>query len=356
MSFIVKDRVRETSTTSGTGTLTLSGAVLGFQTFATIGDGNTTYYCIVDTVTGDWEVGLGTYTASGTTLSRDTVISNSLGTTAKINFAADIKDVFCTYPAEKAVISDGLTSTRIAYANADGQLIDSASLTFNGTTLATTTADLTNIEVTNIKAKDGTSAASIADSTGKITISTELSVDNLNLSGNTLSSTNTNGNITFTANGTGYYIYSGTQAVLVPKGNNSTERPGTPVTGMLRYNTTTDEFEGYSGSSASWKSVGGAAISNDTSTTSNLYPAFLGATSGTASTVYTSNAKLLYKPSTGELQASALVASNGIIVNSTTVAADYTIASGYNGASVGPMTVNSGVTVTVSSGQIWLVM
>jgi hypothetical protein len=107
MALVVKDRVKETSTTAGTGTLTLAGASAGFQSFATIGNGNTTYYCIVDVVTGAWEVGIGTYTSSGTTLSRDTVLSNSLGTTAKVTFAANSKDVFCTYPSEESVYVEG---------------------------------------------------------------------------------------------------------------------------------------------------------------------------------------------------------------------------------------------------------
>ena len=455
MALVVKDRVREITTTAGTGPVTLGGAVLGFQTFAVIGNGNTTYYAIVDSTTGAWEVGIGTYTASGTTLSRDTVLESS-NSGNLVPFSSNVKDVFVTYPAERSIYTDAagtaitpatssilgvasggtglstLTTNRIPYGNGASAFQSSASLTFDGTTLSTTTvdatnlevtnikakdgtaagsiadstglvtltnltgttadytnlevtnlkakdgtaagsiadstglvtltnltgttADYTNLEVTNIKAKDGTAAASIADSTGNITVSTELSVDNLNLNGNTVSTTNTNGNMTFTANGTGYYVYSGTQAILVPKGNNTTERPGTPVTGMLRYNTTTEEFEGYSGSSAAWKSVGGAAISNDTSTATDVYPAFLAATSGTASTVYTSNAKLLYKPSTGELKASAPVASNGIFVNNTTVAANYTIDTGTNGMSVGPITVNNGVSVTVSSGQRWLVL
>lgn len=111
------------------------------------------------------------------------------------------------------------------------------------------------------------------------------------------------------------------------------------------------------GANTSWATVNaGASLSNDTSTTSNLFPLFANSTSGTPTVIYTSNAKLLYKPSTGELQSSALVAGNGIMVNSTTVSSSYTIASGQNGLSVGPVTVNSGVTVTVSSGQRWLVL
>ena len=100
MALIVKDRVREASTTSGTGTLTLGGAISGFQTFSVIGDGNTTYYTIVDVSTGSWEVGIGTYTASGTTLSRTQVLESSNGG-ALVSFSATAKDVFCTYPADR---------------------------------------------------------------------------------------------------------------------------------------------------------------------------------------------------------------------------------------------------------------
>ena len=105
MAFVVKDRVQETTTTTGTGTLTLGGAVLGFQTFAIIGNGNNTYYAIADPTTGEWEVGVGTYTASGTTLSRTTVLESS-NSGSLVNFAAGTKNVFCTYPAERAVYLD----------------------------------------------------------------------------------------------------------------------------------------------------------------------------------------------------------------------------------------------------------
>ena len=144
----------------------------------------------------------------------------------------------------------------------------------------------------------------------------------------------------------------GTDAMLIPKGTTG-NRP-TGVAGYLRFNTTTGEFEGYNGTA--WASVGGAALSNDTATTSNVYPLFAAATTGTASTIYTSNAKLLYKPSTGEFQSSELVAGNGIFVNSQTVSADYTVPSGSNAMSAGPVTVNSGITVTVSSGSVWTVI
>jgi hypothetical protein len=102
MALVVKDRVQETSTTTGTGTFTLAGAVSGFQSFSAIGNGNTTYYAIVGGT--EWEVGLGTYTSSGTTLSRDTVLASSTG--SKVSFSAGTKNVFVTYPAGKSEYQD----------------------------------------------------------------------------------------------------------------------------------------------------------------------------------------------------------------------------------------------------------
>ena len=290
MALVVKDRVRVTSATTGTGTFTLGAAVNTFQDFSVIGDGNTTYYAIVDSASGDWEVGLGTYTASGTTLSRDTILESSNSGSA-VNFGAGTKDVFVTYPAEKAVYFDA--------------------------------ADAVNI-------------------------------DNLKFDANTISTTDTNGNLTVAPNGTGYAVFSGTQAVLIPKGNDTTERPGTPVSGMLRYNTTINEFEGYNGTA--WASVGGSAISNDTSTASDLYPTFVDATTGTALELFTSNAQYLFKPSTGELKIKAPVAANGILVNADEMTSNYTIDSGTNGLSVGPFTISGGVTLTIASGQRHLIL
>jgi hypothetical protein len=106
MAIVVKDRVKVISTTTGTGTFTLGSAATGFQDFTAIGDGNDTYYTIVDGIAGDFEVGIGTYTASGTTLSRDTVLSSS-NSNNLVNFGAGDKDVFVTYPAEKAVYAEG---------------------------------------------------------------------------------------------------------------------------------------------------------------------------------------------------------------------------------------------------------
>jgi hypothetical protein len=173
---------------------------------------------------------------------------------------------------------------------------------------------------------------------------------NLTWSGTALAVTGTvavTGALTATLDST----FSSTGALTISKGTTA-ERP-TPASGMLRFNTTTTEFEGYNGTA--WASVGGAALSNDTSTATDVFPLFANATTGTASTLFTGNAKLLYKPSTGEFQASVPVALNGIVVNSQTVATSYTIGSGYSAMSAGPITLSGGVVVTVTSGSRWVV-
>jgi hypothetical protein len=106
MALVVKDRVKESSTTSGTGTLTLAGAVTGFQAFsAALSNGDTTYYAIAESSTGAWEVGLGTYTTSGTTLARTTILSSSNSGSA-INLSGAGAEVFITQPADKAAYFD----------------------------------------------------------------------------------------------------------------------------------------------------------------------------------------------------------------------------------------------------------
>jgi hypothetical protein len=132
MALVLKDRVKETTTTTGTGTVTLAGAAAGFQSFAAVGDGNQTFYAIVDATSGDWEVGVGAYTASGTTLSRATVVSSS-NAGSLVNFGAGSKDVFVTYPSSRAV-----------YLDAAG----SAVTTLDIGTLGTSTANITTANIT----------------------------------------------------------------------------------------------------------------------------------------------------------------------------------------------------------------
>ena len=152
MALILGNRIKEATTTNGTGTVTLSGAAVGFQSFAAVGNGNTTYYCIASQTLSEWEVGIGTYTLSGTTLSRGTVLSSS-NAGALVNFSAGGKDVFVTYPSEKSVNLDasgnasafnGVNITGIPIDNLSDVVIDTPVvnqlLGYNGTNWINTNA------------------------------------------------------------------------------------------------------------------------------------------------------------------------------------------------------------------------
>ena len=118
MALVVADRVQETSLTSGTGTLTLAGAVAGFQTFSTaIGNGNTTFYTIYDPTAFDWEVGIGTYYSGNVSLARTTILSSS-NAGAVANFTAGTKDVFVTYPSETSALGGSGQAIIVNQANA----------------------------------------------------------------------------------------------------------------------------------------------------------------------------------------------------------------------------------------------
>src|SRR6056300_722230 len=157
MALVVNDRVKETSTTTGTGTFSLAGASLGFETFvAGIGNTNTTYYSIVNE-NGEFEVGIGTVTDAATdTLSRDTILSSS-NSDAAVNFSAGTKDVFCTLPASKSVILDSSgnivanNGSNLTNLNADnltsGTVPDAR---FPATLPAISGANLTNLNATNV--------------------------------------------------------------------------------------------------------------------------------------------------------------------------------------------------------------
>ena len=112
MAFVIADRVRETTTTEGTGTITLGGAVTNFETFAAnLSNSDTTYYAIVDNTNNDFEVGIGTFTASGSTLSRSVIASSN--SNSLVNLGVGTKDVFITIPASKMVVEDGSNNVSI---------------------------------------------------------------------------------------------------------------------------------------------------------------------------------------------------------------------------------------------------
>ena len=300
MALILADRVKETSTTAGNGVFTLAGAATGYQSFAVVGNGNTTYYCIAGQGTAEWEVGIGTYASAGTTLTRTTVLSNSSATQpSALSFAAGTKDVFVTYPSEKSVNLDASGN-----ATALGTPVAFTGTNITGTATAFTASNVTtNANLTGEATSSGSNAVTLTNSAviGKV--------------------------ITGYASGAGTVAATDTLLQAIQKLNGNTAAI-----------------------------VGGPALSNDTATATNVYPVFAAATTGTPTTIYTSNSKLLYKPSTGELAVTAPIAANGLVLNANTVATSYTIAAGYNASSVGPITVNGGVVVTITAGQRWVVL
>ncbi len=141
MAFVVKDRVKDTTTTTGTGNITLSNsAPTGFQTFnSAIGTGNTTYYCIAGQGTSEWETGLATLSGTpATTLARTTVFESS-NAGSLVNFSAGTKDVFVTYPASKASTYDSVTTYdavgSYVWAGSDAGTAFSAGSTYSGANL-----------------------------------------------------------------------------------------------------------------------------------------------------------------------------------------------------------------------------
>lgn len=383
MALITADRVREFTSTNGTGAFTLTGAAVGYQTFASaIGSGNTCYYAVYNPGVNEWEVGIGTVGTG--VLARTTVLKSSNSDTL-VDFSAGTKDVFVTYPAEYAVFQGGnfsggtLSGTTITGAQvnitgqgdlrledttggeyvalqAPGTLASSYTLTMpvdDGTPgQALVTDGSGNLSWSTAASGDVYGPASATDkavvrfdsTTGKIIQNSGVIIDNSN---------NVTGVASFTASADSSFTSTG--ALLISKGTTG-EQPGSPAVGMMRYNTSTNQFEGYSGASPAWKSIGGSALSNDTSTATNLYPVFAASTTGTAENLYTSNANYLYKPSTGELQAKILAANTPFIKNTTNVTANYTTEAGYNTMSTGPITVDSGIVVTVTAGTVWTII
>jgi hypothetical protein len=285
MPLVLKDRVKETSTTTGTGTLTLGGAESGFQSFAVIGNGNTTYYAIVDSAAGTWEVGIGTYTSSGTTLARNTVLESS-NSGNLVNFGAGAKDVFVTYPAEQAVVTN------------EAQVLTNKTVT-DSTFFIQDEADNTK------KAQFQLSGISTA-TTRTYTLP--------NLTG----SLATIGSLTQTFSGTTTF-----SAATVTVGSATGASTYGVGTGVTTTGNTKNVNIGISGASGSTTLV---TVGSATS----------GATSRT-----TVNGNL--------------IAASGLVENSATISRNYDIQAGNNAMSAGPITINSGVSVTVPSGSRWVV-
>ena len=215
MPLVLADRVQETTTTTGTGAYSLAGAKTGFQSFAVVGNGNTTYYAIFGG--SDWEVGLGTYTSSGTTLSRDSILSSSNSNNA-VNWPAGTKDIFITYPAGRSAYVEGavLRVTNNAILGVENGGTGASSLTgiVKGTGTSAFTAGNVNLasEVTGTLpvANGGTGATTLTgvlkgNGTGAVTAS------NVNLASEVTGTLPVaNGGTGITALGTGVATFLGT--------------------------------------------------------------------------------------------------------------------------------------------------
>jgi hypothetical protein len=287
MPFVIKDRVKVTTTTTGTGTLTLGAAAVGgFQDFSVIGDGNTTYYVIVDSAAGAWEVGIGTYTSSGTTLARNTVLESS-NAGSPVNFGAGAKDVFVAYPAERAVVTD------------EEQVLTNKTVT-----------DSTFFIQDNL---DNTKKAQFQLS--GISTATTRTYTLPNLTG----SLATIGTLTQTFSGT--TTFSGGTVTVGSATGASTYGVGTGVTTTGNTKNVNIGISGASGSTT-LVTVGSATSGATSRTTVN----------------------------------GNLIAASGLVENSATISRNYNIQAGNNAISGGPVTVDSGVSVTVPSGSRWTIV
>jgi len=306
MALVLADRVKETTTTTGTGTVTLAGASTGFQSFAAVGNGNVTYYTIAGQGTSEWEVGIGTYTSSGTTLSRTTVLASS-NSGSLVNFSAGTKDVFVTYPAGKSV------NQQVSGQVSVPSIIATNSITASGTQGVYAYGTLGYSDVNHI--------LTMVDSQNSYI---QMEIQNTNAGA------------------------SASADVIVA--NNNT--------------TATTYYGDFGMNSSGWAGTGAFTAPNNVYLTATSGDLAIGTTTsnqirfavngGTTDALTISTAGAVTTPN--QLTGSTVRASNGLVVNSNTVSANYTIASGDSASSVGPMTVASGVAVTISSGSRWVVL
>jgi len=348
MALVVYDRVQETTATTGTGPLTLAGAVAGFQSFAVIGNGNITFYCIVNST--NWEVGIGTYSSTGPTLTRTTVLSNSLGTTAALNLVGN-SNVFVTYPAEKSVNLDATGNV--------GPLGTITSGVWNGTTIPVAYGG------TGVTASSGANSVVLRDSDQNIAVNrVNQSNTNTTAAGGTTTLTAASSYIQ-TLVGTGNQTYTLPDATTVTTGiaflfNNlatgtltiqdyAAATIGTIASGgagavFLTNNSTvggTWDLHGYLPEGVTWGTnalnLGTAVVSGGTWQGGTIQPAY----GGTGLTTFVGANNALYSTGASTLTAGTLPASAGGTGQTTAAAA-------FN--ALNPMTTTGDIIYEASAG------
>jgi len=418
MAFAIADRVQETTTTQGTGTVVLAGAVVGYQTFAVIGDTNTTYYTIADQAGSNWEVGIGTYYLGNTSLARTTILASS-NSNAAVNFGLGIKAVFVTYPAEKAVYSDDnnvTTITNFASANVliTGGTINNVSLgnvtygglgtmsTQNANAVVITGGTINNVSLSNVtygglgtmstqnannvSITGGNAAVTTVNATaGTITTFNSttgnvvnLTSSNVSITGGTIDGVSLS-NVTYgglgtmsTQNANNVSITGGTiNSVTETSGiyNNVTVNGGT-INGVTLSNITYGGLGTMSTQDANNVSITGGTINDviigaTTATNASFTNLTLtnqliaNASSGVSGQVLTSagaNVSPYWANATGGGGGSTGIGNSSILALNVNITANATINAGVNGFSVGPVNTANGVVVTITSGQRWVII
>ena len=357
MALVVYDRVQETTTTTGTGSVTLAGAVSGYQSFAVVGNTNTTFYCILNG--SAWEVGIGTYSTTGPTLARTTVLSNSNGNTTPLTLVG-ASNVFCTYPSEKSVNLDasGNVSPLGTIASGTWQATTVATA-YGGTGLTTFTAANYALYSTSASALTAGTLPAAAGGTGNTTGQAASVASALTL----------NNGGAGAASGT---TFNGSTAVTLSYNTIG----ASPLAGSTSLTTLGTVTAGTWNASVIGATYGGTGVNNgaNTLTLSGSYtlnqsvasgasPTFTGTNfSGTAASLtvgaVSSNVitrAMLYKAS-NDGTAVLCGADGAIFLNPKTITTSTVIPANYGANSVGPMIINSGVTVTVSSGAKWVIL
>jgi hypothetical protein len=330
---------------TSSGTLTITNTAPDQTVALTAGTGITTSGTYPNfTITNSSPDRTVALTGSGTTTVTGTypnfTISSSdayVGTVTSVTGTSPVASSGGTTPAIS--LASGYGDTQNPYASKTANYVLAAP---NGSAGAPTFRAIVAADIPTLNQNTtGTAANITATSNSTLTTLSSLSLPGSQVSGNISgNSANVTGTVAIANGGTGQTTANTAFNALAPS----------QATNSGKYLTT-------DGTNSSWASVvAGASITNDTTTSTNVYPLFAAATSGTPTTIYTGNTKYLYKPSTGELTVPAPIASNGIVVNNKTVSVSYTIASGNSAMSAGPITLSSGVSVTISSGSRWVVL